>query len=115
MDGEFVGQIAAFRHLDRVYLADEVCDSDVRRGELFAVTLIWSDPGDLQPVTLVSDARPAGMGDRLKGIFVQLAPRDDRYRLIKQPHQAADHPRLRLAPFSEDDNVLPREDRVLQL
>ena len=46
VEGQLVGQVAALGDLDRVDLADEVGDRDVRRGQLLAVAAIARQPVD---------------------------------------------------------------------
>ena len=60
MQCQLVGQVATLGDLDRVDLADEVGDRDVRRGELFRVAPIARQPVDRRGVTLLLDDRPAG-------------------------------------------------------
>ena len=49
VDRELVGQVAALGHLDRVHLADEVGDADVRGAELLAVPILRRPPADAAP------------------------------------------------------------------
>ena len=53
VDRQLVGKVAPLGHLDRVDLADEVGNGDVRRGQLLAVALVGRQPGDRH------DRRPA--------------------------------------------------------
>ena len=64
MDRLLVGEIAPFGDLDRIDLADQVGDRDVRRGELLAVAVVAADPGDRQRVALLGRVLTAGAADR---------------------------------------------------
>jgi hypothetical protein len=55
MDGQLVGQVASLGDLDRVHLADEVGDADVRRRELFAVAVVGRPPRDSGRVAVLGD------------------------------------------------------------
>jgi len=55
VQGQLVGEIAPFGHLDRVDLADQIGDRGVGRGQLLAVALGAVEPLDGGLVTLVSD------------------------------------------------------------
>jgi hypothetical protein len=49
------------------------------------------------------------------GAAVDLAPGDDRRGGVEQVDQPTDQPRLRLAPFAEQDQVLTGEQRPFEL
>ena len=115
MNRHLVREISPFRHLDRIDFADQIRNRNVRRRELLAVALIAAHPIDLEPVALGLDARPARVRDRLERTLVELAAGDNRHPFVEQARQSADHPRLRLAALSEKDDVLSREDCVLEL
>ena len=42
-------------------------------------------------------------------------PVDDRHGVVEQVDELAEHPRLGLAAEAEEEHVVPREDRVLDL
>ena len=46
VQGELVGQIAAFGYLDGIHFADQVGDGDVRRCQLFGVAVVPMQPAD---------------------------------------------------------------------
>ena len=63
VDGQLVGEVAPLGDLDRVHLADQVGDGDVRRGQLLAVAPVARDPVDRRVVALLGDARLARLAD----------------------------------------------------
>ncbi len=54
MDGQFIGEVAAFGNLDGVHLPDEVGDGHIRGGQFLSVSLLPAQPDDLCPVPLAS-------------------------------------------------------------
>ena len=48
-------------------------------------------------------------------MVVDLGARDDRHRVVEQVDELAEHPRLGLAAEAEEEHVVAREDRVLDL
>src|SRR5256886_16614561 len=86
-DREPVGQIAALGHLDRVDLADGVCDRDVRCRQLLAVAMVAPDPRDLHAVAVLLHEVEAAAADRIEGVIVDLAARDDRHGVVEETHE----------------------------
>ena len=112
---ELVGQVAALGDLDRVDLADEVGDRRVGRGQLLAVAVVAVHPVDRRVVAVLvrgrgRSGRPAAYGSSL----ISRAG-DDRQPLVEQVGERADHARLRLAALAQEDDVVPGEQRVLEL
>ena len=62
VDGRLVRQVAALGDLDRVDLADQVGDGDVRRGQLLAVAAVARQPVDRRGVALGGDDLLARVG-----------------------------------------------------
>ncbi len=115
VDRELVGEIATFRDLDRVDLADQIGDRRVGRRELLAVATIAVNPLDRCVVAAVGDEM-TGVGGRGRiRIVVDLAAGDDRHPLVEQIDELTDDARLRLAAFAEEDHVVTREQRVREL
>ena len=48
-------------------------------------------------------------------MVVDLGAGDDRQDLVEQMDELAEHPRLGLAAQAQEEHVVPREDRVLDL
>ena len=115
VNGQLVGEVAPLGDLDRVHLAHEVGDGDVRRGELLAVALVTGNPVDRRVVALLGDARLARLAERREGVVVDLAAGDGGRLLVEQVDQAARDARLGLAALAQQDDILPREDGVLDL
>jgi hypothetical protein len=84
-------------------------------GQLLAVAPVARQPGDLHRVAVLRHAVAALLADRVVGIVVDLAVGDHRRRLVEQVDQAARDARLGLAALAEQDDVLARQDRVLDL
>ncbi len=115
VDGQLIGQVAPLGDLDRIDLAYQVGHRDVRRRQLLGVAFVARHPLYGRAVAVLLDALLAGRADGSERVAVQLAARHHRNLVVQQRHQAADEPRLRLAPLAEQDYVLAREHCVLQL
>ena len=115
VDGELVGEIAAFGDLDGVDLADEIGHGDVGGGQLLGVALLAVHPGDGGLVAEGLHLLDGELGDGVEGIVVDLASRDDGDPLVEQVDHGADQASLRLASLAEEDDVVLGEDRVLDL
>ena len=113
VEGQLVRQVAALGDLDRVDLADEVGDRDVRRGELLGVAPVARQPVDGGLVAVALHDGLGGRADRRVRVVVELAAADDRDPLVEQADQQAGHPGLRLAAFAEEHDVVAGQDRVL--
>src|SRR5438552_2789714 len=105
----------ALGDLDRVDLADEVGDRDVGRRQLLAVAAVARDPDDLGRGVLLGEPRAAGAADRREGVVVDLAAGERGHRRVEQGREEARHACLGLAALAEENDVLAREDRVLDL
>ena len=64
VERELVGEVAAFGHLDRVDLADEIRHGGVRGGELLAVAVAAVHPGDRRVVACLGHQVAGHAGDR---------------------------------------------------
>ena len=115
MDGELVGEVAALSDLDRVDLADEVGDRGVGCRELLAEPPLAVHPLDRGLVAALGDEHAGVVRDRVVGVVVDLAPRDDRHPLVEQPDERADHARLGLARARRGRSRRGGEQRVLEL
>ena len=115
VDRQFVGQIASFGDFDRIHLADQIGDRDVGRCEFFAVAFVAMHPADRCRVAFRSDELFAGRGNRLERIFRYLDAVEHRRPFVEQRDERAQNPRLGLAAFAEQDQILARQQRVLQL
>ena len=113
VEGQLVGQVAAFGDLDRVDLADQVGDGDVRRRELLGVAPVTRDPVDGGRITVGLDDGACSRADRRERVVVELAAADRREPRVEQADQEPRDPRLGLAALTEEHEVVPGEDRVL--
>ena len=116
MHRELVRQeMPAARRLDRIDVADDVGDGDVRGRELLDEPDFARQPGDRRRVAALGDQLTSVFGDRIEGIVVDLAARDDRNLLVEQRDELAQDTTLRLAAQAEQNEVVAREDRVDEL
>ena len=115
MDGQFVRQVPALRDLDGVDLADEIGHRNVGRRQLLPKTVNPMEPRDGGLVAQFLYLIVPEFGDGRKGIVVHLGPFDDGNVLVQEIRHRSDQPRLGLAALPQEDQVVAREDRVLQL
>jgi hypothetical protein len=116
VDRQLVGQqVAAARRLDRVHVADDVGDGDVRRGELLDVTLAAVHPADRRGVAALVHDVPAVLRNGSERVVVHLAPGQHRHLVVQQLDQGAHDARLGLAAQAEQDEVVAGEDGVDEL
>jgi hypothetical protein len=108
-------QMSAARRLDRVDVADQVGDRDIGRGELLDESVVPPDPRDRRVVACLVDDLASVLRDRCERVVIDLTAGDDRHRFVEQRRQRAQDARLRLAAQPEQDEVVPREDRVHDL
>jgi hypothetical protein len=114
VDGQLVGEIAAFRDPDRIDVADQVGHAGVGRGELLRVPAISRQPGHQRVIALLGEQRTAPGTNRPVRVVVHLAARDHRRLFIQQLHQVPDQPGLGLAPLTQQDQIVAGEDAPLQ-
>jgi hypothetical protein len=85
VDRQLVGEnMPAARRLDRVDIADEVSDGDVRRCQLLDVALVALEPRDGRVVALRFDCLTTELRDRSEGAVIDLAPGNDGNRVVEQ-------------------------------
>ncbi len=110
---QLVGELQArARRLDRIEVANQVGDRDVGRRELLDVARVAIEPCDRQVVARLNGPRAARGADRRERIVVNLAPGDDRNVVVEQIDQRAEDAALGLTAQAEQDEVVPRQDRV---
>ena len=112
---ELVAEVAALGDLDRVDLADEVGDRGVGRRQFLAVALRAVHPGDGRGLAELLEPVERETRDGVVGVVVDLGALDDRHPLVEQADQGTDDARLGLAALAQEDDVMPRQDGVLQL
>ena len=83
--------------------------------ELFHEARLARQPADRQAVAFLRDAGAARGAQRRQRVVVNLAAGHDRNLLVEQIDQAAKDPALGLAAQAEQDEVVPRQDRVHEL
>ena len=115
VERELVGEVPALGDLDGIDLTDEVGDRGVGGGELLAEAVVAVDPVDGGVVAELGDEVTGVLRHRVVGVVVDLRPGHDRHPLVEQAGQGADHPGLRLTPLAEEDDVVTRQQCVLEL
>ncbi len=106
-----VGETAG-RCLDRIDVAEQIGDRDIRRCGLLAVARFAAEPLDGGVVARFGDPARAPGRDRGQRIVVHLAAGEDRDLGVEERRELAQDPRLRLAPQTEKDEVVAREQGV---
>ena len=114
VQGQLVREVAALGDLDRVDLADQVGDGDVRGRELLAVAPVAREPVDgglfaALGSTIARAAALTGCGR----VVIELPAGDDRQPRVEESDEQSRQPRLGLAALAEEDQVVPGQDRVL--
>ena len=115
MHCQLAGEIAAFGVLDHVDFTDQVGDRHVGSGQLFVIALFAANPGDRGRVPLLGHQVPGVFRDRMIGMVIELGSGDHRQELVQKMHELPQHPRLGLAPQTQEEHVMPRENGVLDL
>src|SRR5579884_170271 len=115
VDGQFVGEVAAFGNAHGINLAHQVRDGDIGRRQLLAIAAITRQPGNLYIVSTFLYLIAASLTDRLVGIIVDLATGNDRHFLIQQADKRARHAGLCLPALAQENDVLARENGVFNL
>ncbi len=110
-----VTEAATFRDLHRVDVADQVRDARVRGGQLLGVPLVAVPPRDAQVVAVLGDRGLGAVGDRLVGVLAQLGAGDHGRPLVEQADQGAQQSGLALAALAEQHDVVPGQQRSLEL
>src|SRR6266704_6447504 len=96
----------AARRLDWIDVADDVGDRDVRGRELLHEPQLAGQPGDRRAVAALRDQLAPVLGDRLEGIVVDLAARDERDLFIEQRDKLAQDTALGLTAQAEQNEVV---------
>ena len=76
--------MTAARGFDGVDIADEVRDSDIRRGELFHVAVVWREIRDRRLIAVARDLFAAAAANGSVGIVTNLAAGNVGRMRIKQ-------------------------------
>ena len=100
--------------LDRIDVADQVSDGNVRRSQLLLVALLRLEPADRGVAAVLGDDPAALRGDRPERVLVQVGAVDGGDVPVEKPDQGAQNARLGLSAQPEQDKVVPRQDGVHQ-
>ena len=116
MDGQFAGErVAAARRFDGIKVADNVRNGHVWRGQLFHEALLAREIIDSCGVTTLLQAERAGMADRLEGIVIDLAAREEGDLFVEQADERPQNATLGLAAQTEQNEIMPGEDSIADL
>ena len=111
-----VAEAAPLGDLHRVDVTDQVGDRGVRGGQLLGVPLGAVPPRDRQRRRRARAARRRDSGrDRVEGVLAELGAGDHRRPLVEQADQGAQQPGLALAALAEQHDVVPGDQRPLEL
>jgi len=89
VDSELVGKVASFGDADRIDLADEIGDCDIRCRQLLTVPTLVVDPFDFGVVAVGVNEVPATLADRGERIVVDLAAGDYRDFVVEEANELA--------------------------
>jgi hypothetical protein len=101
--------------LDRIDVADHVGDGHVGRRQLLHVAGVALEPGNRRPIAGLGHLGAARAADRLERVVVDLARRHHGNHVVEQRHQRAQEARLGLATKTEQDEMVPGQQRVDEL
>src|SRR5580704_13057428 len=100
---------------DGVNVADEVRDCHVGRSELLHVAIVGREIRNRSRVSQARDFFAATTADRRVRIVANLAAGEIRHMRIKQCRKRAQNTAFRLSSQAEQNEVVPRENRVHNL
>src|SRR5262249_400545 len=113
---QFVRKVAAPpRRTNRINVADDVRNRHVGCRQLFDIPLVARQPGDRRIVTFGGYALPARPADGLQRAIIDFATRDDGNFGVEKLDQSTQDAALRLAAQTQQDEIMPREQRVYDL
>src|ERR1019366_5519668 len=113
VNGELIAQGAPRAgRLDGVHVAEDVGDGDVGRREFFDKARIARKPSDGCGVTTLGNQVAARAADRRLWIVVNFATGDVGNFHVQEIDQPAQDAALGLAPQTEKNEIVAREDRV---
>ena len=115
MKGQLVREVPALGDADRVDLADQVGDRGVGRGQLLREALAAVHPGDRGVRPLGCHEVDPVTRDRCERVVADLRAGDDGQPFVEQVHEGPGDPGLRLPPLAEQDQVVARQQGVLEL
>src|SRR5690606_11100554 len=95
--------------------ADEVSDGGVGRRQLLAVALAPVEPRDGRGVATLRHQLAGVFGDGVERVVVDLGARDLGHPLVEEAGEEAEEAALGLPAEAEEDEVVPREEGVLEL
>ena len=104
--------MAAANGFDRVNVADDVGHGDIGRRKFFDEARVALNPRDGRLVAVALNRLPPVGRDRMKRIVVDFGTRDDGNPFVEQVGQLTDDAALGLPAQAEQDQIVPRENRV---
>src|SRR5687768_4109355 len=104
--------MSTLRRLDRIDVAYDIRDGDIRRRKLFDEPVISLHPVDLRRVPMQLNLLPAIRAQRRKRVIIYFRTGDDGNLFVKKVGQLANDPRLRLPSKTEKYEIMSRKNRV---
>ena len=108
-------QVTAFGGFDRIDVTDDVRNGDVGSRKLFDKARVATDPVERHRIAVLRQHLSPVSGDWPERIVVDFRAGDDRDALVEQIGEQADDAALCLSAQPEQDDVMPRENRIDQL
>ena len=113
MPGQLIGELqSASGRFDRVDVPDHVRDRDVRCRELLDEPLVARQPRDRQVIASFRHPASTAPTEGCHGVIVDFASRYHRNLCVEEVDERPEKTRLRLAPKTEDDEVVLREQGI---
>ena len=100
------------RCLDRIDVAEQIGDRDIRRRQFLVITLLTREPVDGGVVALLFDHAQARHRDRCQRVVIQLRATDHGNGVIEELGDRTQKAGLRLAAQAEKDHVVTGEHGV---
>ena len=105
----------AFGGLDRIDVADNIGNRHIGSCQLFDKARIAIDPGDRRGILMQLNRLPAVRADRMIRIIVDFRTGNDRNLIVEKICKLANDAALCLATQAQQNQIVPREDRIDEL
>ena len=109
-----VGQLER-RRFDRIHITNEVSHAYIRRCQLLDIALMAMQPLHRRIVPHVGNEIFGKAGERLQRVVVEFAARHHGHILVEQLHNAAREPRFGLPAQAEQQHIVARQQRALDV
>ena len=116
MDRELIGKIEpASGGTDGVEVADHVGDGHIWRRQFLDVAVFAMEPSERRLDALFRDELLARAADRGVRVVVDLTTGNDWDLVVEESGQASEHPCFSLAAEPQENEMVPRQERVHEL